>query len=215
MDTLITVPVHPTLDLAVFETRLPCSLGDMGPRPELFSWLAKDAIAPLSASDSVRAHVRDLLRSGGFKPTGRSKPASEYLRKACDEGRLGSINPLVDACNAVSLHSGLPISVVDLDKATPPITVSICPEKTNYVFNSGGQVIDIGGLLTIHDALGPCAGPVKDSQRTKTSETTVRTLSVIWGTTMLPEQTAHAYEWYVALLRGLGATCTPWKIVRS
>ena len=60
--------------------------------------------------------VRNLLRHGGFKPSGRSKPASEYLISAVEKGRLGSINAAVDCCNVASLHSGLPISVVDVGR---------------------------------------------------------------------------------------------------
>ena len=56
--------------------------------------------------------MRDLLRHSGFKPTGRSKPASEYLIKATEQGALSSINVAMDACNAVSLHIVLPINVV-------------------------------------------------------------------------------------------------------
>src|SRR5262245_16648493 len=34
------------------------------------------------ASEARRTAVRDLLRRGGFKPSGRNKPASEYLVQA-------------------------------------------------------------------------------------------------------------------------------------
>ena len=47
--------------------------------PPLRGLLSLDADAPLHSSDEVRQAVRDLLRQGGFKPTGRSKPAAEYL----------------------------------------------------------------------------------------------------------------------------------------
>ena len=60
--------------------------------------------------------------------------------------------------------------------------------------------IRIGGLPCIRDASGPCANAVKDSQRTKTSPDTLRTLSVIWGTKAQPGRTLAATEWYVELL---------------
>ena len=85
--------------------------------PELLALLTEDSPAPLSSDDAVREAVRALLRQGGFKPTGRSKPASEYLLKAVRDKLLSPINVAVDVCNVVSLHSGLPISVVDLDRA--------------------------------------------------------------------------------------------------
>src|SRR5262245_32864399 len=118
----------------------------------LAALLAAEAAALLRSDDAVRAAVRDLLRHGGFKPTGRSKPASEYLSRAVTEGALASINLAVDACNVVSLHSGLPVSVIDLDRAKEPLSIAIAVPGTSYVFNASGQVIDVSGLLCLCDA---------------------------------------------------------------
>lgn len=205
---MLTVLAHPLLDLHAFITRLPRPLGAMATPPEISSLLAADVATPFSAArpdDALRKAVRDLLRSGGFKPTGRSKPASEYLGNAAAEGRLGGINLVVDLGNAVSLHSGLPISVVDLDRAQPPLRVAVAEPGSSYAFNASGQVIDVGGLLCLLDAEGPCANAVKDAQRTKTSPETTRTLSLLWGTRALPGHAAAAAAWYRDLLAGLGA----------
>jgi DNA/RNA-binding domain of Phe-tRNA-synthetase-like protein len=149
--------------------------------------------------------VRALLRHGGFKPAGRSKPASEYLQQAAQTGALQPINPAVDICNAVSLHSGLPISVIDLDKARLPLRVGLAPSSSSYVFNASGQSIDLEGLLCLFDADGPCANAVKDAQRTKTDANTRRTLTLIWGTVALPGRTGRAESWYKDLLAICGA----------
>lgn len=204
---MIRIAEHPLLDVALFETTFPKSLGEVVSSPELIGWLrvTDGSPAPLASSDEIRSAVRDLLRHGGFKPTGRSKPASEYLVRASSEGTLGSINAAVDACNAVSLHSGLPISVVDLGRAKDPLSIAIAPEGTSYVFNASGQTIDVAGLLCLFDADGPCANAVKDAQRTKTNAETRRTLSVIWGTRALSGRAAEAARWYRALLEALGA----------
>ncbi|MBI2571078.1 MAG: hypothetical protein HYV63_29075 [Candidatus Schekmanbacteria bacterium] len=160
----------------------------------------------MTCDDAVRAHVRDLLRHGGYKPTGRGKPASEYLLRAAGDGSLQPINAAVDTCNAVSLHSGLPISLIDLDRALPPLEVRIARPGEAYMFNPSGQVIDLEGLWCLCDAAGPCANAVKDAQRTKTAAQTVRTLTVIWGTSRLSGRTAQAVAWYRQLLSALGAT---------
>ena len=167
--------------------------------------LRLDVPAPVASDGRVREAVRALLRHGGFKPTGRSKPASEYLLKAVREKTLSSINLAVDACNVVSLHSGLPISVIDLGRATAPFRVGVAAPGASYVFNASGQMIDLMGLLCLHDAEGPCACAVKDAQRTKTSATTTRTLSIIWGTTALPGRVSEAAFWYQDLLSRHGA----------
>jgi DNA/RNA-binding domain of Phe-tRNA-synthetase-like protein len=203
---VLTVDPHPSLDTLAFTTTFPSALGAL-PSPEwLVALLKPDAAAPLSSDDTVRGTVRDMLRHGGYKPTGRGKPASEYLVRAAGDGSLGSINAAVDACNAVSLHSGLPISVVDLDRAKAPFRIGIAPEGAQYVFNLSGQSIDLAGLLCLFDAEGPCANAVKDAQRTKTNAESRRTLTVIWGAKELGDRTARAFAWYRELLERLGAT---------
>jgi DNA/RNA-binding domain of Phe-tRNA-synthetase-like protein len=140
------------------------------------------------------------LRHGGFRPTGRSKPAAEYLARAAAERRLGSINLAVDVANIVSLHSGLPISVVDLAVLRAPLRVGIAGPDDRYVFNAAGQAIELDGLLCLFDSEGPCANAVKDAQRTKTSPATRETLSLIWGTQALPGRASEAEAWYRGLL---------------
>lgn len=202
---MLQIDSHPLLQLGVFTTTFARPLGEMPSPPALTALLAENAAAPMASDDAVRETVRALLRQGGFKPTGRSKPASEYLLKAAREGTLSSINLAVDACNVVSLHSGLPISVVDLDRVREPLRVGIAPPGASYIFNASGQTIDLGGLLCLFDAEGPCANAVKDSQRTKTGAETRRTLSLIWGTAALPGRTEAAIDWYRRLLEQHGA----------
>ena len=201
----LRIEPHPLLDAVAFETTFPGPLSQLGAVPALTALLQPGATAPLASDDSIRAAVRDLLRHGGYKPTGRGKPASEYLIRAVAEGALGSINAAVDACNAVSFHSGLPISVVDLARASAPLSIAIAPAGTTYVFNASGQTIDVGGLVCLFDDAGPCANSVKDAQRTKTAGDTTRTLTVIWGTKSLPGRSDATLGWYRELLEGLGA----------
>jgi DNA/RNA-binding domain of Phe-tRNA-synthetase-like protein len=203
---MLSVAPHPLLDAISFVTTFPSPLGEVAPGERVRALLASvSAEAPLHSDEGVRAAVRDLLRHGGYKPTGRGKPSAEYLIRAVSEGALGSINAAVDACNAVSLHSGLPVSVIDLDRARAPLSIAVAPAGAKYVFNATGQEIDLGGLLCLGDADGPCANGVKDAQRTKTHAGTRRTLSVIWGTNALPGRAASAAAWYRRLLEEAGA----------
>jgi DNA/RNA-binding domain of Phe-tRNA-synthetase-like protein len=203
---MLTVEPHPLLDLRAFVTELPSPLGQLMSSREIAGMLSINAPAPLATDDTVREAVRALLRHDGFKPAGRSKPASEYLLNAARDGRLLPINFVVDVCNLVSLHSGLPISVVDLDRAGEPFRVDVAPAGASYVFNASGQTMDLGGLLCLLDAAGACANAVKDAQRTKTTDATRRTLSLIWGTRALPGRAGHAEDWYRRILEGAGAS---------
>lgn len=201
----LALPDYPTLAVVALETEFDHPLGEIASPPSLLARLRLDADAPFAPSDNVKAEVRDLLRHKGYKPTGRGKPASEYLIKAAASGHLASINAAVDVCNVVSLHSGLPISVVDLDRTRPSLHVGVGGEDESYVFNASGQEIRLDGLLCLFDADGPCANPVRDSQRTKTHDGTLRTLSVIWAPESLAERLETAADWYLDLLADVGA----------
>jgi DNA/RNA-binding domain of Phe-tRNA-synthetase-like protein len=187
MSLTLTVASHPLLEVGAFVSRYSKPLGDLTLAPRA---------APFASDDAIRTAVRDLLRAGGFKPSGRSKPASEYLVAAHAEGRFPAINAAVDACNLASLASGLPISLVDVDKLDGALSIRCADPKTSYVFNPSGQVIDASGLLCLFDAQGPSGTPVKDAQRTKTDEHTRAALSIVWGTSALPGRTAQATAWY-------------------
>ncbi|HLA63616.1 MAG TPA: phenylalanine--tRNA ligase beta subunit-related protein, partial [Rhodothermales bacterium] len=149
---LLPAAPYEGLALAAFTTTFPEPL-DGAPSPTwLTDGLALDADAPLTRDEAVRQAVRDVLRRHGYKPTGRGKPASEYLVRAASEDGIGSINAAVDACNVVSLHSGFPISVVDLDRTVGDVRVALAPDGATYVFNASGQEIAVAGLPCLYDS---------------------------------------------------------------
>ena len=98
---------------------------------------------------TVKTGIRKMLKRGGFSPSGRNKPASEYLAQTAREGRFPAINNLVDINNLVSLEHGLPISMLDLDVAGEAIEIRYGRAGEKYVFNSMGQEIDLEGLICI------------------------------------------------------------------
>ncbi|HUJ62832.1 MAG TPA: phenylalanine--tRNA ligase beta subunit-related protein [Kofleriaceae bacterium] len=201
---------HPLLDSGAFVTRLAQPLGELATPRELAALAEPGTDAAMTSSDTVRAEIRRLLRHGGFKPAGRSKPASEYLHAAATEGQFPRINAAVDACNVVSLCSGLPISLVDVDRLVGELAIAIAPAGTSYAFNPSGQTIDASGLVCLFDREGPSGTPVKDAQRTKTHAGTRATLAIVWGTRALPGRTARTVAWYRELVARIpGATLEP------
>jgi DNA/RNA-binding domain of Phe-tRNA-synthetase-like protein len=211
----LAVPTHPTLRVRAFATHQPGPLASMPSPAWLTDLLRIDAVAPVQRSEELRTAVRDMLRHGGYKPTGRGKPASEYLLRTAQETGMRSINLIVDACNVVSPHSGLPISVIDTDRARAPLSVVVAPMGSSYVFNAGGQEIDIGGLVCLADADGPCANAVKDAQRTKTNDATVNTFSVVWGAAGYDETLERATGWYRELLARAGCTTEDVELMKA
>jgi hypothetical protein len=83
--------------------------------------------------------------------------------------------------------------------------VGLAAKGQRYVFNPSGQVIDVGGLLCLIDAEGPCANAVRDAQRTKTGPNSIRTLSILWGSKKLPAHCGATLAWYRELLGGAAA----------
>ena len=119
--------------------------------------------------------VRQLLREGGYKPSGRSKPAQEYLlRTVSDEGSLPAISNAVDLINAVSLDSGLPISLVAIERTGPQLSIRCGRKGERYTFNRAGQELDLSGLLCVCagelESSTPVGTPVKDSLMAKVTD---------------------------------------------
>ncbi len=189
--TLPTVPLtveadHPDLVVGIVVARGvhvgPC---DAALDAEVESVLARVRAAAEHPPQGVKDAIRDLLRRGGYKPTGRGKPASEYLANAAARGEFPRINNVVDACNVVSLDTGLPISLLDLDLAmegAPGLVIRLGRDGESYVFNSAGHEIDVEGLLCVARDGGPCLGnAVKDGMASKIRPETRNVLAVVWS----------------------------------
>jgi DNA/RNA-binding domain of Phe-tRNA-synthetase-like protein len=144
---------------------------------------------PARFPEATRAALRDVLRRGGYKPTGRGKPASEFLLGQALGDGLPRINNLVDINNLVSLRHAHPISVFDADLLGPDVAVRYGRPREPYVFNASGQSMDIGGLPVVcrGAAREPVGNAVKDSMLCKVHEGTRHALFVVYGSRALPE----------------------------
>ncbi|MCU0959249.1 MAG: hypothetical protein MUF48_04025 [Pirellulaceae bacterium] len=167
--------------------------------------------------DGRRQAVRDLLRAGGFKPSGRNKPAQEYLaRAAAEPGQWPSILNAVDVLNVVSLRSGLPISLVALERAGPALVVRYGTAGERFVFNASGQELDVEGLLCLCRADGPrsvpIGSPVKDSQEAKVRLGDRHVLACIFAprAAVTPPVLTH---WSAELADGLRRWCAPHEVL--
>ncbi|HEY9791647.1 MAG TPA: phenylalanine--tRNA ligase beta subunit-related protein [Candidatus Obscuribacterales bacterium] len=138
---------------------------------------------------SVKDAVRGLLKTGGFKPSGRNKPASEYLAQAAREDRFPAINNLVDVNNFVSLSTGLPISLLDAAEFGESLLLRYGREAERYVFNSGGQEIDLNGLICACAATSdaPLGNPIKDSLTGKIKDATRSVVGIIYAPSSMSE----------------------------
>lgn len=167
---------------------------------------------------AVKKDVRDMLRFGKYKPSGRSKPASEFLLKAAHKDAFPAINPPVDCNNYISLASGLPGSIFDTELTGGRLILRRGVPGERYVFNASGQEIDLQDLLLLAREDGaapglgvPCGNPVKDSVATKIRpDVTARVVAVLYAPVGYPvgdlEFWAHRYA--ELLVNWCGATDT-------
>ncbi len=131
----------------------------------------------MAGGDERRTAVRKLLKSGGFKASGRNKPAQEYLWRSLSQDNWPFIYNVVDAINLHSVTIGLPISLLSSDRVGTELLVRYGRPGEKFVFNRAGQELDVKGLICIAslqlDGGGtdgvPVGSPVKDSMAGKVS----------------------------------------------
>jgi len=166
---------------------------------------AGEAFVPQGVRDEVRA----MLRFGRYKPSGRGKPASEFLLRAALEGEFPLVNGLVDVNNAVSLESGLPGSIFDADLSGRELRLRRGEPGESYVFNASGQAIDLEDLLVVcrrvGDAWQPCGNPVKDSMATKIHAGTTNVVAVLYAPRS--ESTSTVSRWCERFAERLSSHC--------
>jgi DNA/RNA-binding domain of Phe-tRNA-synthetase-like protein len=165
----------------------------------------------LPGGEERRSAVRELLRCGGFKPAGRSKPAQEYLlRVVSQEGLRPHISNAVDLINAISLASGLPISLVSATDTNRSWTVRYGHPGERFVFNRAGQELNLAGLICLCAGTGhsarPLGTPVKDSMEAKVTPEHRHVLACLYipASAVAPDE---AQRWATQLAQGFRSWC--------
>ena len=175
-----------------------------------------------AAGEALRKGSRDILRNGKYKPSGRGKPANEYLMREAAKGTFPRINGPVDANNLVSLQACVPISLWDLVLAgdPPQYEVRLGAEDEAYVFNSAGQTLALRDLVcgcALTDAGStPLVTPIKDGLASKLTAETTRVGGCIYYPLSAGSR-EHLEETTRALARWLGlcgqSVQTSWALV--
>ncbi len=153
-----------------------------------------------------KAAVRKMLRHGAYKPSGRSKPSSEYLLAAALRGDFPLVCCPVNVNNAVSLEWGYPASIFDTELSGSELLLRRGIAGESYVFNPSGQSIDLEDLLCAcrreDGRWVPCGNPVKDAMATKVRESTRSIAALIYAPVTDPKADLEAAACrFAALLR--------------
>ncbi|MDB4984960.1 MAG: hypothetical protein JWN04_138 [Myxococcaceae bacterium] len=181
---------HPTLRLAVVTAE---RVTPGASSAELLAELERASLRvradPSAFAEPVRVAVRDVLRVGGYKPTGRGKPASELLLALAQRGELPRINNLVDANNLASLESALPISIFDAHRLGSDLAVRYGRPAEEYVFNPAGHSMAIEGLPVVcrSPSRQPVGNAVRDSMLCKVDASTRSVVAVLYGSSLLAD----------------------------
>lgn len=193
-------------------------------RAQAPAWLTEVVEAARAAGEAfwpagLKRAVRDLLKHGKYRATGRGKPASEFLLNAALAGEFPVVNDAVDVNNVVSLACGYPASVFDAGLVGAELLVRRGAVGESYVFNRAGHAIDLEDLLLVcrrvDGAWQPCGNPVKDAMATKVHAGTTGVVAVVYQPASEPVQRLEAacVRFGGLLGRACGAGRTAWRVV--
>lgn len=167
----------------------------------------------------VRQRVRKMLRHGKYKPSGRSKPASEFLLRAALSESFPIVNGPVDVNNAISLESGFPGSIFDAAISGRHLLIRRGLPDEEYAFNPSGQTIDLQDLLLVcrktNAGWDPCGNPVKDAMITKISGDTVDVIAVLYAPVDEPISSVEAWSrsYATTLAEHCGASESGYQVI--
>lgn len=132
------------------------------------------------------AAVRTMYKKVGLDPT-KTRPSNEALLRRVRKGdTLPRINSAVDIVNWCSLEFQLPYGLYDAAKISGDVTMRIGAEGEKYAGIRKDDV-NVGGRITVADALGPFGNPTSDSARTMVTPATTELLVVIYAPIEIPK----------------------------
>jgi DNA/RNA-binding domain of Phe-tRNA-synthetase-like protein len=126
------------------------------------------------------AAVRTMYKRVGIDPT-KTRPSNEALLRRVRKGdSLPRINSAVDVINWCSLEFQLPYGLYDAAKIAGDVTIRLGAEGEKYAGIRKDDV-NVGGRITIADALGPFGNPTSDSARTMVTPGATELLVVVYA----------------------------------
>ena len=94
--------------------------------------------APLSEGQWPEIQAwRRVYAEMGLQPTQVRCAAEALLRRLRQDGQLPRVNPLVDLCNAVSVHASVPIAIFDCARIVWPLSVTRARGDEEFLTFSG------------------------------------------------------------------------------
>lgn len=126
------------------------------------------------------ASVRTMYKKVGLDPT-KTRPSNEALLRRVRKGdTIPRINSAVDIINWCSLEVQLPYGLYDAAKIDGDVTMRLGVEGEKYAGIRKDDV-NVGGRITVADAIGAFGNPTSDSARTMVTPGTTELLVVVYA----------------------------------
>ena len=126
------------------------------------------------------AAVRTMYKKVGIDPT-KTRPSNEALLRRVRKGdTIPRINSAVDIINWCSLEVQLPYGLYDAAKIDGDVTMRLGGEGEKYAGIRKDDV-NVGGRITVADAIGAFGNPTSDSARTMVTPGTTELLVVVYA----------------------------------
>jgi DNA/RNA-binding domain of Phe-tRNA-synthetase-like protein len=95
---------------------------------------------------------RRVYSEMGLQPTQVRCAAEALLRRLRQDGQLPKVNPLVDLCNAVSVHAAAPVAIFDCAQVAWPLCVARARGDEEFLAFSGESEHPAEGEVVFVDA---------------------------------------------------------------
>jgi DNA/RNA-binding domain of Phe-tRNA-synthetase-like protein len=164
-------------------------------RPGVFGWTGATVVPHESRLDSLLAEaearvrisppvesaaVRTMYKRLGLDPT-KTRPSNEALLRRVRRGdAIPRINSAVDVVNWCSLEFQLPYGLYDYAKVAGPVMMRLGAEGESYPGIRKDDV-NVGGRITVADAIGAFGNPTSDSARTMVTPGTTNLLVIVYA----------------------------------
>jgi len=140
------------------------------------------------AEDPVIKGIRAVFSKAGLDPTKERASGEALIRRIAGGQGLYRINAVVDANNAVSLLTGCPCGVYDLEKVEGD-TVTLLVGGSGQAYEGiGGKQLNAENRILTADAKGIFGGPTADSGRTCITLGTKEVLMLIYHPPGAPKE---------------------------
>ena len=159
------------------------------------SLLRELELGDIAALSPIKAG-RDAYRAAGKDPSKYRLSSEALLRRILLGKDLYRINNVVEINNLISLESKFPVGSYDTNNLQGPLRFDIADSAESYQ-GIGKDIINIGNLPVLRDAVGPFGSPTSDSQRAMITAATTKILLCIFsfsGSSHLASTLARATE---------------------